>query len=362
MVRRKLWVSTVVLVVFEEEAEPEAEAYPAEDGDYEEDIEIIDVHDESKARSKAKLAKSGNGNDDLIEEETEAKAGAEANAGNDVDVDIEEYKVDGVRVSEWLSHINSDVIFVGAKPAPGPAATAAAAAGIQSLTGSAAGLSLKPAPDSPPPAAAAAANRLLTGSAASTLKPAPSSTDVKPAPILKLSEKIPSAAAHGTGFDKDQLKAVEAVEEGLNMFINGMGGTGKSTVLKHIVAVRGWTKRGMVVSPTGITAYNLGKEVCAQTLYKFSNVGHATDLLKFKTYYAVMKDKWSQLDFLIIKEISMFSADFLDWLDHSVWRQRGNFSAVLGGIQVIVIGLLVSLPQFRRPEPSKSCTILLTLL
>ena len=59
-------------------------------------------------------------------------------------------------------------------------------------------------------------------------------------------------------FDAQQLKALKyvcQVCQGENVFINGIGGTGKSTVLKEIMSEHGSVCRGMTVTPTGITAF-----------------------------------------------------------------------------------------------------------
>lgn len=141
------------------------------------------------------------------------------------------------------------------------------------------------------------------------------------------------------------IRAQEYIHSGANVFINGKSGTGKSTVIREIMKQEGSSRNDVVVTPTGMTAYNLGKEVKAITCtpYKYAKVGRATSLSKFKQYFCAMKQKWLDLEFIIIKEISMFPGDLLDWLDHYVWKMRADLKGtmltpVFGGGQVIAEG------------------------
>ena len=73
------------------------------------------------------------------------------------------------------------------------------------------------------------------------------------------------------------------------------------------------------MTPTGITAYNLRKDILAMTLVRFANIEYAAENLeKFKKAFCFVKEKWMELDFIIIKEISIFLADLLDWMDHYI--------------------------------------------
>ena len=74
--------------------------------------------------------------------------------------------------------------------------------------------------------------------------------------------------------DSEQVKALDLVQSGENVFITGSGGTGKTVLVKKIVD---WCVKQKihfaVVTPTGVTAYNLGKEVGAFTYHSFFGLG-----------------------------------------------------------------------------------------
>ena len=63
-----------------------------------------------------------------------------------------------------------------------------------------------------------------------------------------------------TPVDTLQEAAVELVSFGHNVYVSQKGGTGKTKIIKEIMGREG---PGIVVSPTVITAYNLGKDVWA---------------------------------------------------------------------------------------------------
>ena len=123
-----------------------------------------------------------------------------------------------------------------------------------------------------------------------------------------------------------QQRAINAALNGNNVFITGVAGTGKSLVTKKIVEdAKRFKKEVAVAAPTGVAAVNLGPELGAQTIHSLAGVGvpqTASDFKKLLSPWAIKK--WKKIDILVLDEIGMLSADFLDWLDVYVRKARKN--------------------------------------
>lgn len=92
-------------------------------------------------------------------------------------------------------------------------------------------------------------------------------------------------------------------------------------------------------APTGVAAVNLGSELGAQTIHSLAGVGvpqSARDFNKLLTFWTAKK--WKTIEMLVIDEIGMLQADFLDWLDVFVRRARRQPLSPFGGIQLICVG------------------------
>jgi len=141
-------------------------------------------------------------------------------------------------------------------------------------------------------------------------------------------------------FDAIQLRAINAAFSGSNVFITGVAGTGKSLVTKKIVEDAKLLKREVAVAaPTGVAAVNLGPELGAQTVHSLAGVGvpqTASDFGKLLSPWTIKK--WKKIDILVLDEIGMLSADFLDWLDVYVRKARKNPLEAFGGIQLVFVG------------------------
>jgi len=150
---------------------------------------------------------------------------------------------------------------------------------------------------------------------------------------------LPSMQPHPE-FDAIQRRAINAAFAGNNVFITGVAGTGKSLVTKKIVEDAKLLKREVAVAaPTGVAAVNLGPELGAQTVHSLAGVGvpqTASDFGKLLSPWTIKK--WKKIDILVLDEIGMLSADFLDWLDVYVRKARKNPLEAFGGIQLVFVG------------------------
>jgi ATP-dependent DNA helicase PIF1 len=142
---------------------------------------------------------------------------------------------------------------------------------------------------------------------------------------------------------------------GRNVFLTGMAGTGKSTLLRRFIAET--PRRIDVTAPTGVAALN----VDGMTLHRFSGMllgpqfGQSNeeyfDELKSDSRPSVMAgfNRVRRSDVLVIDEISMLPGRQLDFVEFLFRRLRGS-EQPFGGVQVIATGDFLQLPPVRRSE------------
>ena len=122
-----------------------------------------------------------------------------------------------------------------------------------------------------------------------------------------------------------------------HIFITGKAGTGKSTLLEYF---RSKSKKKIVVlAPTGVAALN----VKGQTIHSFFRFRVDVTLEKIKKITSKDKNIYSELDAIVIDEISMVRADLMDCIDKFLRINCGSVEP-FGGKQMIFIGDLYQLP------------------
>lgn len=132
--------------------------------------------------------------------------------------------------------------------------------------------------------------------------------------------------------------ALQILEETDNsIFITGKAGCGKSSLLN--LFVQNTEKTVAVLAFTGLAAINVNGETI-HSFFKFS-VG-LLDPYKIKFKKDLMY-KLKEIDVIVIDEISMVRADFIDGINKSLQLHRGN-DKPFGGVQMIFIGDLYQLP------------------
>ncbi len=139
---------------------------------------------------------------------------------------------------------------------------------------------------------------------------------------------------------------------GVNVFLTGKAGTGKTTFL-HRLKERS-PKRMVVVAPTGVAAINAGG-VTIHSFFQFPLApyipGGSFNAKDEK--YRFSKEKKNiirTLDLLVIDEISMVRADLLDQID-AVLRLHKDRHRPFGGVQLLMIGDLSQLaPVVKESE------------
>ena len=139
---------------------------------------------------------------------------------------------------------------------------------------------------------------------------------------------------------------------GVNVFLTGKAGTGKTTFLRQLRERS--PKRMVVVAPTGVAAINAGG-VTIHSFFQFPLAPYIpnTSFRGSDEKYRFSKEKKNiirTLDLLVIDEISMVRADLLDQID-AVLRLHKDKHRPFGGVQLLMIGDLSQLaPVVKESE------------
>ncbi len=140
---------------------------------------------------------------------------------------------------------------------------------------------------------------------------------------------------------------------GVNIFLTGKAGTGKTTFLHNVVSSLG--KRVVVAAPTGVAAVN-ARGVTLHSLFQlpFGPNVPKSDFESAKDWaYRKMGSRKLALirsiELLVIDEISMVRSDVLDAVDETLRRVRHS-SEPFGGVQLLMIGDVQQLSPICRDD------------
>jgi ATP-dependent DNA helicase PIF1 len=163
-------------------------------------------------------------------------------------------------------------------------------------------------------------------------------------------------------FTKLQNEALDKMKAGMNVFITGSGGVGKSVILQEYYNYLTRTKFMdpeliAKTSTTGISALNIG----GRTIHSFSGIqlgeGDVTTLIN--NMHPFVKNRWRKTKVLFIDEISMLPPILFDKINHIGQILRSD-ERPFGGIQIIISGDPFQLPcigselQFFQADTWKS--------
>jgi len=149
-------------------------------------------------------------------------------------------------------------------------------------------------------------------------------------------------APHAVELNPEFALAVRlAEEEGKSLFVTGCAGTGKSTLVRYLMATT--AKRAIVLAPTGVAALAIG----GQTIHSFFHLPPRlldVDEIKPIRDAALIRN----LDLIVLDEASMISANLMDAVDKSLRLNREEEDVPFGGVQVVLVGDLYQLPPVVR--------------
>jgi ATP-dependent DNA helicase PIF1 len=173
----------------------------------------------------------------------------------------------------------------------------------------------------------------------------PSSAPAAPAAPAALIKEL-SATMPIKELSLEQNEAMKAYTDGKNIFLTGPGGSGKTELIKRMVAFsRSQGKKVQVCALTGCAAVLLNCN--AKTIHSWAGIGIASGLnedivqkIKMNKY---KKKNWQSIDILIIDEISMMSLKVFDLLD-AIGKCVRSAPKPFGGLQLVLSGDFYQLP------------------
>ena len=172
---------------------------------------------------------------------------------------------------------------------------------------------------------------------------------------------VPASKVNLYTLGDEQQRVLSAVKSGINIFLTGCAGTGKSFLLKRIIGMLS-PEDTFVTASTGVAASQIG----GITLHSFAGIGSGNgDFTKELTMAQRpgVVTQWRRCKHLIIDEISMVDASFFTKLDRIAQVIRQN-DRPFGGMQVICSGDFLQLPPVgdttkSNDETSSTTTIAL---
>lgn len=145
--------------------------------------------------------------------------------------------------------------------------------------------------------------------------------------------------------EKQQL-AYSYVTQGRNTFITGRGGTGKSYLVKQIINYCQTNNIDYVITAsTGVAATLINGQTFHSFTYPINKFGPSNPFDLNRVTYTY-KQWIKQLDLILIDEISMMSASYMEKMSKYISEIRNN-DKPFGGIQLVVIGDFFQLPPVR---------------
>lgn len=145
-----------------------------------------------------------------------------------------------------------------------------------------------------------------------------------------------------------QKEALTILKLGHTTFLTGAAGAGKSYVLReYLKYLRSHRVPYAVTASTGIAATHVG----GQTIHSWSGLGIRDHLSSYDidalTEKQPLYKKWNGVSVLVIDEVSMLSAQFLDMLSEVGKAMRRDIRP-FGGLQVIFSGDFFQLPPISK--------------
>lgn len=176
----------------------------------------------------------------------------------------------------------------------------------------------------------------LSSSSSSSLSPASKKRKVRGSKVI---QTVSLLQAPKDDLSYDQKAVLDIALSGRSFFYSGEAGSGKTYLLKRIIAAlkNYWGPEAVgVTSSTGVSAVDIG----GMTIHSWAGMGlgegHPTEIVKKMSRMAT--PRWKKAKVLIIDEISMISGLFFDKLDAVARAMKKTPGTPFGGLQVITCG------------------------
>lgn len=145
-----------------------------------------------------------------------------------------------------------------------------------------------------------------------------------------------------------QKEALEILKSGVNVFITGSAGSGKTYLLnQYINYLRDKNIPTAITASTGIAATHLG----GMTIHSWAGIGIKENITKYELEMLESKEylvrRIQNTNVLIIDEVSMLDAKRLDMVEW-VCRHFKRNDRAFGGMQVILCGDFFQLPPVKK--------------
>ena len=151
----------------------------------------------------------------------------------------------------------------------------------------------------------------------------------------------PPAAASAITITPEFQRALDLLHGGSHVFLTGKAGTGKSTLIRRFLSDT--DRNAITVAPTGIAALNVDGYTIHR-LFSFPMGVNEAHVRSSRYYPGRFANALSELDTLIIDEVSMVRADLFDALAAALERFGPKPGEPFGGVQLVLVGDLYQLP------------------
>lgn len=146
----------------------------------------------------------------------------------------------------------------------------------------------------------------------------------------------------------NQHTALDILKMGHNVFLTGAAGSGKTHVLEEYLTYL--RHNGIIVGVTASTGV-AATQINGITINSWSGIGVRSELTEADIFdflsRAYLRKRFTTTDVLVIDEVSMLSANFLDMLNNLLQTARRS-TLPFGGIQVVLVGDFFQLPPVTK--------------
>jgi ATP-dependent DNA helicase PIF1 len=166
---------------------------------------------------------------------------------------------------------------------------------------------------------------------------------------MSLLQELEYKSMSNITFNAKQNEAYKLMVKGESVFVTGPAGTGKSLIIKTFVDFYKNHKKIALTSTTGTSALIIG----GTTMHSFLGIGLGTgsaeSISNLIFQRAYLYERWTEMEILVIDEVSMLSPELFDKLDEIAKKVRRDISP-FGGIQLILSGDFLQLPCINSKE------------